>query len=65
MIYFVLISVGDSLAASGVVSPWLGMWFASIVLTPVAIILMRAAANDSPVFDREIWLKLFKRPLKK
>jgi lipopolysaccharide export system permease protein len=60
MIYFVLISIGDSLAASGVVSPWLGMWFASILLTPIAFILMRSAANDSPIFDRESWLKLFK-----
>ena len=61
MIYFVLISVGDSLANSGVVSPILGMWFASIVLTPIALILMRAAANDSPVFNKESWGKLFNR----
>ncbi len=57
MVYFVLISIGDSLASSQVVSPFLGMWFASIVLTPVAFILMRSAANDSPVFDREAWIR--------
>jgi lipopolysaccharide export system permease protein len=61
MVYFVLISVGDSLASSGVVSPFVGMWFASVVLTPVAFILMRSAANDSPVVDKEAWLKFFKR----
>lgn len=61
MIYFVLISIGDSLAASQVVSPFIGMWFASMVLLPIAIILMRSAANDSPVFDKEAWLKRFKR----
>ncbi len=65
MIYFVLISVGDSLANSGVVSPFLGMWFASIVLTPIAIILMRAAANDSPVFNKETWTKFFSFKFKK
>jgi lipopolysaccharide export system permease protein len=65
MIYFVLISVGDSLANSGVVSPFLGMWFASIVLTPIAIILLRAAANDSPVFNKETWTKFFRFKLKK
>jgi hypothetical protein len=37
------------------------MWFASVVLTPVAFILMRSAANDSPVVDKEAWLKFFKR----
>ena len=61
MIYFVLISVGDSLAASQVVSPFLGMWFASFVLTPIAYILMRAAANDAPVFDKDAWKRFFKR----
>jgi lipopolysaccharide export system permease protein len=61
MVYFVLISVGDSLAASQVVSPFIGMWFASMVLLPIAIILMRSAANDSPVFDKEAWVKRFKR----
>lgn len=61
MIYFVLISVGDSLAASQVVSPFLGMWFASFVLTPIAYILMRAAANDAPVFDKDAWRRFFKQ----
>jgi len=61
MVYFVLISVGDSLAHSGVVSPLVGMWFASALLTPVAFILMRSAANDSPVFDKDAWLKIFHR----
>lgn len=61
MIYFVLISIGDSLASSQVVSPIVGMWFASMILSPVAFILMRAAANDSPVFNKEIWMRFFKR----
>lgn len=65
MIYFVLISVGDSLANSGVVSPFLGMWFASIVLTPIAFVLLRAAANDSPVFNKETWSKIFSFKFKK
>lgn len=61
MVYFVLISIGDSLASSRVVSPSVGMWFASVVLTPIAIVLMRAAANDSPVFDKDAWKRFFKR----
>jgi lipopolysaccharide export system permease protein len=61
MIYFVLISVGDSLANSQVVTPFWGMWFASFVLTPIAYILMRAAANDAPVFDKDAWRRFFKR----
>lgn len=58
MVYFVLISIGESLAFSEVVSPFLGMWFASIILTPIAIVVMTAAANDSSVFDKDNWIKI-------
>jgi len=61
MLYFILISVGESLATENVVSPFVGMWFASLVLTPIAFILMRAAANDSQVFNKEAYSKFFKR----
>jgi lipopolysaccharide export system permease protein len=52
MIYFVLMSVGDSLANAEVVSPFVGMWFAGLALTPVAIYLTYTAANDRPVFKK-------------
>jgi len=63
MVYFVLMTIGDGLANSEAVSPFLGMWFSSMVLTPVAIWLMHSAANDSPVFSKEAWKKFirFKR----
>ena len=51
MVYFVLITIGDNLAHSDKVSPFLGMWFATMVLLPVAVWLMRSAANDKPVFS--------------
>lgn len=60
MVYFVMISIGDNLAEAGVASPFLCMWFPSMVLTPVALVLMRAAANDSKVFDKDTYLKLFR-----
>ena len=61
MLYFILISIGESLASENVVSPFLGMWFASIILTPIAILFMRSAANDSQVFNKEAYSKLFSR----
>lgn len=60
MVYFVLITIGDNLAASGVIAPWLGMWFASIVLAPIAVVLMRAAANDRPLINKDRFLFLSK-----
>lgn len=59
MLYFILISIGESLATENVVSPFVGMWFASLVLSPIAFILMRAAANDSQIFNKESYSKLF------
>ncbi len=61
MVYFILITVGESLAQEQVISAALGMWFATLVLTPFAIVFMLAAANDSPVFNKETYTKLFSK----
>jgi lipopolysaccharide export system permease protein len=60
MVYFVIITIGDGLAQSGSISPFLGMWMAPMILSPVALLLMHSAANDSPVFSKEAWLKFFR-----
>lgn len=60
MVYFVLITIGDGLAKSATISPFLGMWMAPMILAPVALWLMHSAANDSPVFSKEAWLKFFR-----
>ncbi len=64
MIYFVLTELGEGLVNSNKVSPILGMWLATLVLLPVAYLLMRSAAKDSKVFDTEAWVKFFKRKKK-
>ncbi len=61
MLYFILISIGESLALEGVVSPFTGMWFATYVLVPIAFSLMRAASNDSQVFNKEAYKKFFSK----
>lgn len=61
MVYFVLITIGDNMAKAGAVSPFLGMWFSTMVLTPIAVWLMRSAANDTPVFSFPSFKRLFSR----
>jgi lipopolysaccharide export system permease protein len=61
MIYFILISIGDNLADTAVVSPFFGMWMAGIFFTPIALFITKAAADDSPIFSREFWGKLIKK----
>lgn len=57
MVYFILFSVGENLATAdpAVLSPFWGMWLPTIVLIPIACILMVAAANDLRVFDKKLW----------
>ena len=64
MIYFVLLSIGDNLTKTGTLTPFVGMWFPSIVLAPMAVFLMYSAANDHPVNTREYWIKLIRRVVK-
>jgi len=55
MVYFVLFSVGESLAETNSVTPFWGMWMPTVVLTPIAIVLMTAASNDLRVFEKKTW----------
>lgn len=50
MVYFVLITIGDNMAETNKVTPLVGMWFATLVLLPIAVVLMWSAANDRPIF---------------
>ena len=51
IIYFVIDTFGVDRAKSSVWSPWLGVWFSSLVLAPVGIFLTWRAINDSTLFD--------------
>lgn len=58
MIYFVLISIGESLAAKGILSPFWGMWLGTFILIPLAVTLMISAANDRPLISKERFSKI-------
>lgn len=64
MVYFVLLTIGDNLAEAGNLSPFIGMWFSSFVLMPIAVFMMYSAANDLPINSREFWVKGLKKVLK-
>ena len=65
MIYFSIITTGENLVQSYVLSAFTGMWMACIIFTPIAIILSRSAAKDSILFSKENWIKIFKTKPKK
>ena len=51
IIYFIIDNFGQEQAKSFKWEPWLGVWFSSMVLTPVGIFLTWRAINDSTLFD--------------
>jgi lipopolysaccharide export system permease protein len=59
MVYFVLFTVGEGLAKEGVVIPFIGMWMPTLVLTPIACLLMISAANDLKISDPKLWRLIF------
>ncbi len=65
MAYHVLNTIGRKLAEELVISPFHGVWFASYVLTPLAIFLVYKAAMDSDLINEESWAKYAKffRPI--
>jgi lipopolysaccharide export system permease protein len=62
IIYFIISSTGEKLAQQNAVQPWYGMWLATGILLPIAFIIMATARNDSSVFNKEwyarVWLRL-------
>ena len=65
IIYYMLTIAGENMVDSEVITPWKGLWLSSFILTPLGIFLTYKAANDSALFDRDVykrWLgKVFKR----
>lgn len=46
MVYFIIYSIGDNLADTYVVPPWLGMWMPGLFFTPLAFLVSYMANND-------------------
>ncbi|MFM7663297.1 MAG: LptF/LptG family permease, partial [Bacteroidota bacterium] len=49
MFYFIIYSIGDNLADTYVVEPWLGMWMPGIFFTPLAVVVTYMANNDRKI----------------
>jgi lipopolysaccharide export system permease protein len=68
IIYFIISSTGEKLAQQAAVAPWYGMWLATGVLLPIAFIIMAAARNDSNIFNKEWYVRIWSKiaaPFKK
>lgn len=61
MVFHILNITGEKLAKAGSTAPWIGMWMSSLLLLPLAFWLVRAARNDSQIFTKEWYLRMWRR----
>ncbi len=61
VLYFIMSKSGEQLSQSGTVPPWMGMWMSTAMLLPIAFVIIRAARNDSPLFSKEWYIRLWNR----
>ena len=61
LIFHLLNMFGEKFVKEGMISPFIGMWLAVLVLTPVGIFLTYKAMHDSQLFSKEFYYRSFKK----
>ena len=46
LLYYVVSMVGEQLVKSGTLEPWSGMWLSTLLLTPLAALLMWSTLKE-------------------
>ncbi len=67
LLFHLLNMFGEKFVKDDITSPFIGMWLAILVLTPLGAILTYKAMHDSQLFNKEFYYRLFKsiRPVLK
>lgn len=65
LVYYIISTIGEKSVKDGDASPFFGMWIAILVLTPIGIFLSYKAANDSALFDMEVYKRFFNKLLRR
>jgi lipopolysaccharide export system permease protein len=61
MAFHILNITGEKLSKTEAVVPWLGMWLSTACLLPLAFWLVKAARNDSQIFTKEWYSRVWRR----
>ncbi|HMK05071.1 MAG TPA: LptF/LptG family permease [Ferruginibacter sp.] len=61
LLFHLLNMFGEKFVKEGILTPFLGMWLAVLVLTPVGIFLTYKAMHDSQLFSKEFYYRSFKQ----
>ena len=60
VVFHIMSITGEKLAKANAVEPWMGMWMASAMLLPIAAVLINQARNDSQIFSKEWYMRMWK-----
>jgi lipopolysaccharide export system permease protein len=61
LIFHLLYMFGEKFVKEGVTSPFIGMWLPVLVLSPIGIFFTYKAMQDSQLFNKEYYHRLFKK----
>jgi lipopolysaccharide export system permease protein len=61
LIFHLLNMFGEKFVKSELLSPFVGMWLAIIVLTPVGIFFTYKAMNDSQLFNKDLYINFYRK----
>lgn len=64
LLYYILLISGENMIESQMLTPFYGSWMASFVLVPIGLFLTYKAANDSALFDIDIYKKFISKIFK-
>ncbi|WP_298740692.1 LptF/LptG family permease [uncultured Chitinophaga sp.] len=59
VIFNICFMVGEKMARKDVLTTWSGMWLSNIVLMPIAAFLIYKAMNDSQLFNKEFYFRIY------
>lgn len=60
VVYHVSSMMGEKLAQQQKLSPFIGMWLSSMILSPIGLFLTYKAKNDSAIYNPDTYLRAFK-----
>ena len=63
--YHIISLSGEKAAKTLAWTPLLGIWIGIMVLTPLGFFLTYQASNDSSLFNKAVWVNIFKRIIQK
>ncbi len=63
VVFHIMSITGEKLAKTGSLPAWLGMWMATGMLLPIAFILINQARNDSQIFSKEWYMRLWTKSI--